>query len=261
MQKFKDGELEVVVFASVDELAQQAADDFASASARLLTERDGINVVFSGAESQMKFHKALRSRDDIEWRRIHAFAVDEFCAPDIPAECSVCYQPRRDLYDHVPLASVNVLDYAAADPEAECARYARLVGEHPPDIACLGIGISGHLALNEPGDNVFDEPEPVKIAEVCERSRQQLMKDPNFMQLPAIPDSGITITIPTLMQSPTVLCVVPYRIKAEIIRDFFATGVTTDLPASILKTKPGAVLYLDDESSSLSTLPDDRNHQ
>ena len=151
MREFACGRMKVLSADSTSEMAEKAAADFAAGAAALLRSNPEINVVFSGAESQSVFHRSVRARTDIDWSRINAFSVDEFHAPGIRAENAVSAQPTRDLYEHVSLKSVNVIDYAAKDIEAERLRYEALIAAHPPHISCLGIGISGHIALNEPG--------------------------------------------------------------------------------------------------------------
>ena len=245
------GELSVLTAETTEEMAACAADDFAAHAERLLRGLPEINVVFAGAESQGAFHAALRTRRTIAWSRINAFSVDEFIAPGMPPENAVSAQPRRDLYRHVPLRSVNVIDFAAPDPEAERARYEALLAAHRPHLCCIGIGISGHIALNEPGATDFHDPRAVRIVSVCEESKRQLERDPNFRALPAIPERGITTTIPFLLAAEHILVVVPYALKAPIIRRLRESPVTTELPASILKERRNARLYLDAGSAGL----------
>jgi glucosamine-6-phosphate deaminase len=196
----------------------------------------------------MEFHRALAAREDIDWSRINAFAVDDFWSPGMPAACRVAAQPARDLYSRVEPRSINTVDPDAADPEAEARRYEELLREHPPHLACIGIGVSGHLALNEPGACRFDDERLVRVAELCPDSVRQLESDPNFRDLPAIPRTGITCTVPALLAAPRVLAVVPYGIKAPVIRRFFESPVGEELPATALKDKPGSALYLDADS-------------
>jgi glucosamine-6-phosphate deaminase len=189
MKEFSYGKLKVLAADSTAQMAARAAADFAASARSLLQTRREINVVFSGAESQTKFHAALRERRDVEWGRINAFSVDEFYAPGMAAENAVSAQPTRDLYKHVPLKSVNVINYAAKDIEGERRRYEKLINAHPPHISCLGIGISGHIALNEPGETDFEDsrrvryvvvPYAIKAAVVA-----KLMKTPLSPELPA----------------------------------------------------------------------------
>jgi glucosamine-6-phosphate deaminase len=247
----KFGRLEVCVGDTTGEMAAAAAAEFARAARRMLREKAEINVVFAGAESQGAFHAALRSRTDIPWERVNAFAVDEFLAPGLPAANAVSAQPMRDLYVHVPVKSVNVIAFDTPDPEAERARYEALLRAHPPDLCAMGIGISGHLALNEPGETDFNDPLAVRIVTVCDESKRQLESDPNFCALPSIPDRGITITVPFLLSASSVLVVAPYALKAPIIRRLRDEPVSPALPASILTTCGHARLYLDRDSASL----------
>jgi len=249
MREFACGRMRVLAADSTSQMAEKAAADFAAGAAALLRSNPEINVVFSGAESQSVFHRSLRARTDIDWNRINAFSVDEFYAPGMRAENAVSAQPTRDLYEHVSLKSVNMIDYAARDIEAERLRYEALIAAHPPHISCLGIGISGHIALNEPGHTNFHDPQRVRFVKVVEESKRQLEQDPNFKALITIPDSGFTITMPTLMAAAVILVVVPYAIKAPIVARLMRASVSPDLPASILKEKENATLYLDPESA------------
>jgi glucosamine-6-phosphate deaminase len=227
-------------------MAEKAAEDFASAAVNHLQGRDDINVVFAGAESQQAFHWALVHRKDIEWGRINAFAVDDFLCIGMPESFSVAAQPMRDLYAHVKPKSVNRVVYNAMNAEAERARYEVLVRASPPQICCLGVGISGHVALNEPDNTDFNDPAAVRVVDICPLSKRQLEQDPNFMKLGRIPDKGITLTLSFLMKAPDILLMVPYPLKADIISAFLSINTpTTALPASILKTRDNVRLYLD----------------
>jgi len=250
MSRTKFGEMDVVVAESTESMGALAASDFAAAARDLLRTLSEINVVFSGAESQQPFHRALLRETGIPWQRINAFGVDEFYAPGLPPESAVSAQPRRDLYRHVPLKSVNVIDFAPADPEAERRRYEQLIREHPPHICCLGVGLSGHIALNEPGATNFEDRQLVRLVTVTAESKRQLSLDPNFRALPSIPDRGLTVTIPVLIGAPVILVVVPFALKAGIVAKLAQATVSPALPASILKTLSKARLYLDPESAA-----------
>jgi glucosamine-6-phosphate deaminase len=237
----------VSVFRDCLSLSEQAAADVALAISEVLKNRECANVIFSGAQSQQQFHRAL-ARHALPWSRVHAFSVDEFHAPHILPTCTVAAQPQRDLYEHVPLGGVHLLDHAAPDAQAERCRFERVLRESPPDVACLGVGVSGHVALNEPGATDFNDPLDVRAVALCAESVWQLQRDPNFAGLEEIPQRGLTITPAALMRVPRLFVIVPHAIKAPIVKRLLESPVTPDLPASLLKTKPGARLYLDRNS-------------
>jgi len=248
---FKTGKLMVQVYPDYKEMSATAANDAGNCIKGVLNQKDEINIVFSGALSQQEFHKYLAKIPGIDWNRINAFSVDEFYCPQMQKSCTVAQQPIRDLYNAVNPKSINLINYKAENIEQECRRYDELIRNNPPDIACLGIGRSGHIALNEPGQTDFNDASWVRSVNIPQQSKDQLMKDPNFLDQGFIPDKGITITLPALMQSLYIFVVVPFKEKSEIIKSFFLSGITEALPATILKTKENATLYLDRESYSL----------
>ncbi len=244
--------LQVVIGVTAQDAGAQAAADFAQQVRTVLAGAERCVVYLAGALSQQAFHQALARRKDLDWHRVIIFAVDEFYAPGMDLNLAVAAQPARDLLPFIKPLAAHRLDPHAPDPHAEAQRYAALVRTHPADIACLGIGESGHLAFNEPGCDLGDL-EPVRVIDVCASSRRQLETDPNFAALGNIPDQGITMTIPTLLRARFVLVNVPYASKAAIIRQFVETPhPTPSLPASALKTHGQACLYLDRQSAQLT---------
>ena len=251
MKQFTHDELDVFVGATTGDMARRAAADAAACLRTLLAQKDEVNVIIAGGESQQAFHAALIEEPEVDWARVNGLSVDDFYAPGMDASCSVRAQLGRDLYPHLALKSVQAPDYAAPDAEAERRRYEELLEQYPPDVAFLGIGRSGHVAFNEPGDTDFDDPQKVRLVDICEASRRQLEEDPNFMVLDEIPRRGITITMPTLINCPHLFVVVPLASKAPIVKRLFESAVSPDLPATRLKSRPGTRLYLDAGSYSL----------
>ncbi|MGH7144943.1 MAG: 6-phosphogluconolactonase [Planctomycetota bacterium] len=244
-RSFHAGTVRVHVHPTAAASGAAAAAHFQQAAARILAQKSECNTLFAGAQSQSAFHAALRELPDVDWSRIRAFAIDEFLDPDLPLDCAVAAQPTRDLFKHVRPAQVHVFDVAAAAPTAAAEQFATLLRRHPPDLACLGIGHNGHLALNEPGAARLDDPLLVRCVKLDETTRAQLAADPNFSALPAIPTRGVTLTVPALLMAQTILCCAPSAAKAAVLRRFFQSPVSEDLPASTLKSHPDATLYLD----------------
>ena len=120
--------------------------------------------------------------------------------------------------------------------------------EKPVDILCQGIGTSGHLALNEPGDSDFDDERWVRVVTLVEQSKIQLRDDPNFRALGYIPDKGISMTIPAMLKAPHVYTMVPLALKKPILTRLLQTAEpSTELPASIISTVAG-LLFVDRDS-------------
>jgi 6-phosphogluconolactonase/Glucosamine-6-phosphate isomerase/deaminase len=116
---------------------------------------------------------------------------------------------------------------------------------------CLGIGENGHLAFNDPHAANFNDPQLVKVVELELVSRQQQVNDGCFSRLHMVPDKAITLTIPALMRAPWIFCLAPASSKAQAVYRTLNNGINEKCPATILRTKENAKLYLDEKSASL----------
>lgn len=83
---------------------------------------------------------------------MYAFTLDEYIGlpPDDPR--SVSYRIRHQLLHHVNVRSdhIHMPDGLAADLQAACAEYDRLLDEHSVDLGIVGVGSNGHIGFNEP---------------------------------------------------------------------------------------------------------------
>src|SRR5207244_199518 len=199
--------------------------------------------------SQLDFLAAL-STEDVDWSRVTCFHMDEYVgmAADHPASFRRYLRERVDERMHPRV--FHYIDGDAPDPEAECARYAALLSEHPVDLVCLGIGENGHLAFNDPPVADFDDPLDVKVVALDDTCRRQQVGEGHFGSVDVVPSNAITVTIPALLRSRVVLAIVPEARKRDPVRRALTGPVDTSCPASILRTKPHATLYLDEDSAA-----------
>jgi glucosamine-6-phosphate deaminase len=243
-------QLDVEVHDSLDGLGEAAAAACARAIAVAVSERGEAHAMFATGNSQLAFVDAVTARPDVPWSDVVVFHMDEYVGvgPDHPAGFQRWIRER--ITERVHPKSVHYVD-GLAEPAAACAEYAALLARFPLDICCLGIGENGHLAFNDPGVADFDDPLDVKEVELDEPCRLQQVGEGHFADLSAVPTRAITVTVPALLRATTVLAVVPEARKATPVRDALEGPVTPDCPASALRQKSGATLFLEPASASL----------
>jgi glucosamine-6-phosphate deaminase len=117
----------------------------------------------------------------------------------------------------------------------------------------LGIGENGHLAFNDPPVADFEDPVDVKVVELDVACRHQQVGEGHFASIDSVPRTAITVTIPALLRSETVLAIVPEARKREPVRQALEGPVSTACPASILRTRDNVTLHLDTDSASALT--------
>jgi glucosamine-6-phosphate deaminase len=111
-------------------------------------------------------------------------------------------------------------------------------------IQLLGIGINGHVGLNEPGCDANSRTRVVDIS-----SEIQNLYKPIFPE--GAPTKAITMGIQNLQETRHIVLIAIGKNKAQIMKKFFEVEMTPDLPASLLKNHKNFEIYLDTESASL----------
>jgi len=244
---FRADRLQVRVYRTRAALGAAAGSEAASLIRRLLQEQERVRIVFAAAPSQNEFLATLAGQEDLDWRRVTAFHMDEYIglAREAPQRFGRYLQTR--LFDRVRPGEVHYID-TDAPIEAECRRYGDLLAAAPVDIVCLGIGENGHLAFNDPPVADFADSVPMKAVKLDEACRRQQVHDGCFPSLDEVPARALTLTIPALMAGKHLFCMVPGAAKREAVRRTLQGPVATDCPATILRTHPDCKLYLDSDS-------------
>lgn len=228
-------------------MALKAARDVAEELRRRLAEQNAVRMIFAAAPSQAEFLDSLVEQPGVSWNRVTAFHMDEYLGlpDDAPQRFGVWL--RRAIFDKLPFAAVHLIE-TGIDPEMTAAEYARKLDEAPIDIVCLGIGVNGHLAFNDPPADLND-PLPVKIVHLDAACRKQQVDDQCFLKIEDVPERAITLTIPRLLAADRLYCCVPGASKREAVRRTLHDSIGPACPATALRLHPQCRLYLDTQSN------------
>jgi glucosamine-6-phosphate deaminase len=245
--------LNVAVFQSNEALGQAAAADFSSIVRRSVDENGSASVILATGNSQLTFLQALRDREDVPWRQVTIFHMDEYLG--IADMHSASF--RRYIREHVtevfqPLA-VYGIQGDAPDIDGELRRYAALLAAHQPILCVMGIGENGHLAFNDPPAD-FHTRETIHVVTLDATCRQQQVGEGHFASITDVPKQAISLTIPALLKPSHVMVLAPEARKARIVKAALYGPVTEACPASVLQFQANATLYLDQDSASLLDL-------
>ena len=251
MKQFYADALDVRVYANRKEMGDAAGADIKACILKLLETKEQLNMIFAAAPSQNEVLAALANDPQIPWNRVNAYHMDEYIglSPDAPQGFGNFL--REHIFGLAPFASVSYIDSATTDPQAECDRYSKLLRENPVDIVVMGIGENGHIAFNDPPVADFNDPALVKIVELDPVCRQQQVNDGCFAALEQVPTHALTLTVPALMAAKYHFCIVPAPTKAKAVAATVNGPVGEACPATCLRSREGAVLYLEPDSAAL----------
>ncbi|MHA7128538.1 6-phosphogluconolactonase [Algoriphagus namhaensis] len=133
-------------------------------------------------------------------------------------------------------------DSDTIDPESECQRMEQELAQIGPiDTCILGIGVNGHLALNEPADFLQSD---CHVAKLSPTTLQHGM-----IQEVGIPlTSGMTLGMGNISASRKIILLLTGKGKKAIIEQFLEKKISTYLPASLLWLHPHAEVFLDESA-------------
>jgi glucosamine-6-phosphate isomerase len=140
---------------------------------------------------------------------------------------------------------MKFFDACAPDLDASCTAMDSFIKMHGPlDIMLVGIGMNGHIGLNEPGTNFNLYAHHSPLAAVTIDVGQKYFK----RQTPL--HEGITLGLKHLQEAKTAMLIAAGNKKAEIIAQSLEGEVTADVPASIFQTLPASYVILDTGAAS-----------
>lgn len=208
-----------------------------------VTARGRARVLFASAPSQEEMLATLVSDSKIDWDRVDAFHMDEYVGlpQGSPHAFGAWLEKRLDAADGVRLERMT----PGSEPAREAARYTALVRSARMDLVCMGIGVNGHIAFNEPGAGRLDDPETVRLVGLDDTSRRQQVQEGLFPTLEDVPTHALTLTVPALLNTAAVVVTVHGAHKAVAVAASLEGPVDARCPASAIRTHPAVSVYVD----------------
>jgi len=230
-------------------MSRAAARQAAHALRTAIRDHGAARIIAATGASQFEFLEALTGTPGIDWTKVEMFHLDEYVGLPITHPASF----RRYLLDRL-INKAGITRYHLLDADRDAAAVADRVGRElasaPVDIAFVGIGENGHLAFNDPPAD-FDTEKPYLVVELDEACRRQQVGEGWFASIADVPSQAVSMSVRQILKARAIVCVVPDARKASAVKACLEGAVSPMAPASILRTHPGTVVYLDRESSAL----------
>lgn len=241
--------MEFRVFDSAQQLAQAEAERIA---ALLRDKPDALICIAAGHTSLPVFDALLEMQNTgaLSFARAKFVAMDEWLGMnrDTPGSCGDFLV--KHFLSHADFAKDNVrlADGCAQDPQAECAALTRFIADNGGlDYVLLGMGMNGHLALNEPGVDFRLGAHVTALDAVTQRVGQKYFAHGAALR------GGLTLGIADLLAARQVALHVTGGNKAEIAARLMTEPVSSALPATAVKTLPTARIWMDRAAAGVMT--------
>ena len=241
--------MKVIVHTSYNDLSVAAADEFISS---MQSSPMPLCCIASG-DSPVGLYKELSRRymqNELDTSKWHFAGLDEWLGMDGTDEGSCRYMLDQFVTQPLQLSRQHTCFFSGRtkDAASECLRVEQFIFQHGGlDVAVLGLGLNGHLGLNEPGTSFSARAHVSEISAMTQSVGQKYFSAPTKLT------NGITLGLANLMEAKNVILVVSGERKAEIVKQVLEGNITEQIPASILQNHPSCNIYLDKAATKLLT--------
>ena len=189
--------------------------------------------------------QAVKARQ-VSFREAEIFCLDEFggLGPDDQGRCANML--RHYLLQHIDLPEKNfhLIDIDSTDLEKTCENYERSIGAGF-DLTLLGLGLNGHLGMNEPGTPADSLTRRVQLASSTVASSAK------YLAHGSLPTWGVAVGLKRLLGSKEVWLLVNGPAKANIVQRTVQGAIGEDVPATLLRKHAHSFLMADAEAAKL----------
>jgi glucosamine-6-phosphate deaminase len=243
--------MEIVICETKQELGRKAATAGAETLRQALDAKRDATIIVATGMSQFEMLAELVVAPNIAWDKVTVFHLDEYVGLPESHPASFRRYLRERFVSQLPTPprAFHAIN-GEGDCAAECRRLNALIADREIAVAFIGIGENGHLAFNDPPAD-FETEEPYLVVNLDEACRRQQLGEGWFPTLDDVPKQAISMSIPQILKSQTIVCSAPDARKAKAIQGAVEGPITPQVPASILQRHPNTRLYLDRASASL----------
>jgi galactosamine-6-phosphate isomerase len=235
--------MKIFVEASYDAMSERAFHD-------MMAELEGNPAALicpASGDSPAGLYKLLvkTKPNTADW---HFIGLDEWVGMNGNDEGSCRWHLNKDLFNPLGVENERIcfFDGRAEHLTEECLAIERFIERKGGiDLAVVGLGMNGHVGMNEPGVDPLLHSHIVELHAQTRASAQKYFT--SFTQL----EKGISLGIANLMEAKSVLLLVSGKSKAAIVKQVLEEEISASAPASLLKSHAGLRVYLDREAASL----------
>ena len=237
--------MKTIICKTYEEISKVAAEEIAE----LVKAEPSCTLGLATGSTPIGMYSELIKKYEagqLDFSAVTTFNLDEYYPIAKENDQSYDYFMHKNLFDriNVDAKNINIPDGSAADPEAECVRYEKKLEEHGAiDIQVLGIGQNGHIGFNEPGEFLYASTHITGLTESTISANARF-----FDSEDDVPKKALTMGMGTILKAKKILLLANGKSKHAAISALLDDKISTDIPATLLKTHPNVILICDEEA-------------
>lgn len=240
--------MKIIIAKDYEQMSGIAADFVAN----LVKNKPDLSFCLPAGGSPIGMYKNLVTMSKnkaVDFSRMRVCNMDEYVGLEKSHKQSYNYFVRHHFLDYISYDKENshFIDATTDNLKLECIRYNQCLDQLALDLAISGFGLNGHIAFNEPNDYLHARTHVVDLHPLTVQANSRF-----FDKDETIPSQAFSIGIADLLMSKHLLIVASGESKASVVSRLLSDDtISTNFPASLLKTHPNCTIILDKEASKL----------
>lgn len=197
---------------------------------------DAVIVLATGHSPRLAYQYLTEGllRDSVDVGRLTFVKLDEWIGLSADDEATCEYFIRTEILDPLSVKEEQYLHFnpEAKDAKEECRRVEkeyRMLTQI--DLVILGIGMNGHLGLNEPGETLDGTAHSIRLDEKT-KTHEMLSHAQKRVEY------GVTLGMEELFRGKQILLLADGTQKKMGLEYYMNDIITTKVPVSLLKLHP-----------------------
>ena len=239
--------MKIIVADTHDAMSKTVADDII----QLMRAAKHPLICTASGDSPAGLYKQLVQKVNTKELNVsdwYFVSLDEWAGMNGKDEGSCRFHLNNELFDplKVPAERICFFDGRADNLEMECTEVENFIKTHGGvDVAIVGLGMNGHVGMNEPGTSASLRSHVADIDPVTQKTGQKYFKEQRQLT------HGVTLGLATIMEATNIILLVNGGHKAQIVQRVLEGDISETLPASLLRNHAGLKVYLDREAAAL----------
>jgi glucosamine-6-phosphate isomerase len=238
--------MKIFIADTYEMMSKQAADSIIE----IMQSREQPLICTASGDSPAGLYKELVERVNKKEANVSDWffvGLDEWVGINGNDEGSCRYHLNQQLFHPLKIKEDKIcfFDGRATDLQSECKITENFIHAHGGiDVAILGLGMNGHIGMNEPGTSIGIYSHVIDLDVTTQKVGQKYFRKEQKLS------RGITLGIATLMEARHIFLLVSGKHKAEITQKIIEDEISDKLPATLLRRHFSLKIYLDAEAAA-----------
>lgn len=239
--------MQLIQFTGTSNLTEKAVELIC----QIVKEKPDATLCFACGETPRPVMNGLiqcHEKGSVDFSRVTLIGLDEWIGVGRETKGSCAQMLYDDFFTPMGFKEdqITIFNGLSANLSDDIEKINDLVEKKGIDFLLLGIGMNGHIGLNEPGEDPNQNAHLVNLSATTKKVMSKY-----FSEEIAI-EKGITLGFSQLLNAKTIIMIATGERKAKIVKQIIEQKPNPQLPASLLKlSKNESLFFIDKEAASL----------